>query len=317
MDRVSFFLHIVTMTKGQRTIPVPVAGSSAFRYLPADARDRVWGFHVRDAGYSHVPPGASYPMDTHPAGYMFEWGRGRVLSEHQILYITHGRGRFESTHAGSHRLGAGSVLILFPGEWHRYRPDPKTGWDETWIGFEGDYAKRLMDTLFHVKTPIFNLGIDEPLYQAFSAVSDLVQTMPLGSGPLLTAKTIEILARIHLLGAEHNPQERRMLARIHEARAHLLAHSRDPVDLRALARGVGISYTHFRRIFQKHTGLSPRQYHIQIRLNRAKDLLGSSDLPVSDIAERVGFGSVFYFSRLFHKKTGQSPLTYRSHHKPA
>jgi AraC-like DNA-binding protein len=315
MDRVSFFLHIMTMA---RTTPLPLqpasseAKSSTFRYLPTDARDWVWGLHIRDAGYIHVPPGVPYPVGAHPAGYMFEWERGRILAEYQVLYITRGNGFFESTHAGLQRLHAGSLIILFPGEWHRYRPDPKTGWDETWIGFDGDFAKRLMDNLFQDKKPIFNLGINEALLQGFHAVWDVAHTSPVGSSPLLSAKTIDILARIHLLESEQDPQEQRIRKKLHEACAYLLAHSSDAVNLPALAREVGISYTHFRRIFLQHTGLSPRQYHIQIRINRAKDLLASSDLSVSEIAERLGFSSVFYFSRLFHQKTGQSPLAYRA-----
>jgi AraC-like ligand binding domain len=39
-------------------------------------------------------------------------------------------------------VDAGQVIFLFPGVWHRYRPDEKTGWDEHWVGFDGDVARR-------------------------------------------------------------------------------------------------------------------------------------------------------------------------------
>jgi AraC-like DNA-binding protein len=78
-----------------------------------------------------------------------------------------------------------------------------------------------------------------------------------------------------------------------------------------LARSLGVSYTWFRRMFTEHTGLSPHQYRIQIRLGRARTLLSETTLTVKEVAYRCGFESEHYFSRLFKRKTGLAPGEWR------
>jgi AraC-like DNA-binding protein len=72
-----------------------------------------------------------------------------------------------------------------------------------------------------------------------------------------------------------------------------------------------MSYSLFRKTFKEITGLSPHQYRLTIRLHRAERLLRSTNMQISRIAEILGFSSIYYFSELFKKKTGQSPLEYR------
>ncbi|MCE5266459.1 MAG: AraC family ligand binding domain-containing protein [Planctomycetaceae bacterium] len=90
-----------------------------FRYLPVSERDVQWDLYVTGAGRSSVPPGSRYPRSVHPQLYQFAWDRGRVLPEYQTLYITRGQGIFESKPTGRREIKTGSVLLLFPGVWHR------------------------------------------------------------------------------------------------------------------------------------------------------------------------------------------------------
>ena len=77
------------------------------------------------------------------------------------------------------------------------------------------------------------------------------------------------------------------------------------------AAGLYVSYAKFRRTFKAHTGLTPGQFHLQLRISRAKDLLTGTDLPVKQIALQLGFDSPYYFSRIFKKKTGHPPQEWR------
>lgn len=81
------------------------------------------GTAVSGVGSTRIPPHApSYPLSVHPDGYMYTWERGRVLHEYSAIYIANGKGSFESTAGGAEDVKAGTVILLFPGEWHRYRP---------------------------------------------------------------------------------------------------------------------------------------------------------------------------------------------------
>jgi AraC-like DNA-binding protein len=75
--------------------------------------------------------------------------------------------------------------------------------------------------------------------------------------------------------------------------------------------GSGYSPAQFRRHFQRVLGCSPREYLMQLRLEHARDLLESTMLPMSHVAEQAGFASPEHFSRQFMQRFGASPSRYR------
>jgi AraC-like DNA-binding protein len=281
------------------------------RYLPVEPDALAWGLHVLDAGYTEIPPHSPYPPGKHPEGYMFQWDKGRVLSEHQLVYVTRGEGVFESRSAGKRRIRAGTVFLLFPDEWHRYSPSPATGWDESWVGFDGDHARRVMSRFFSRRNPVLDVGCADGLLSVFRSIAEEIRTASPGYRPIVAARTLEILALIRRLTVSRQVADNDLLVKVQQARCTILAQSDDSVDLRGLSRDLGMSYSSFRNMFKRHTGSSPRQYHIQIRLNKAKAFLTETDMPVSQIAARTGFSSAFYFSRLFKRRVGQTPMSYR------
>lgn len=309
MDRMTIFFHYMTAMKSVSSIDIM---ASYARYLPPDPVALAWGLHVVDAGFTDIPGGSSYPPQPHPDGYMFSWGRGRSLDEYQMVYIIRGRGVFESHATGHVKIEAGDVFLLFPGVWHRYRPSKSTGWDENWIGFDGAYARKLMPHFFSPDEPVWHSGYDEELLRLIRSVTDLMQTVPPGARGMMAGNTISALARVRALVMRRGGVDVHYERKIHEACCIILERATEEVDLPALARQIGYSYSHFRAIFKRQTGMSPHQYQIQIRINRAREFLTSSDQSVTEIAERLGFCSVSYFSRLFKEWVGDSPHRYRS-----
>lgn len=73
----------------------------------------------------------------------------------------------------------------------------------------------------------------------------------------------------------------------------------------------GVSYSALRQAFKLHTGLAPHEYQLELRVSEAKKLLAGTGLPVKAIADKLGFQSAYYFSRLFKTKTGLSPEAWR------
>ena len=108
-----------------------------YRYLPLGEDVRTRSLYVVAGGYTMIPAHTPYPPMLHPSDHHFLWRQGRTLQEYQLIYITRGGGLFEGKSCGCCRLQAGSLFLLFPGEWHRYSPDPATGWDEYWVAFQG------------------------------------------------------------------------------------------------------------------------------------------------------------------------------------
>jgi len=282
------------------------------RYMPIEHDALEWGVHVIDAGFSEIPANTPYPPARHPDTYMFTWQRGRVLQEYQIVYITAGRGIFESGTAGGLPISAGQAFALFPGVWHRYRPLKKTGWDENWIGFDGEHARRIMNRFFSPETPVLNVGHDEELLRVIRSVAELMQTSPPGYQQMMAAQAIQVLARARSLEMGMRDADGEIAAKMREAKCLLIEHAEGDPDLKQVASMLGMSYTRFRTVFKEQTGFSPHQYRLEVKINKAKAMLKQTPLTVTEIADRLGFSSVYYFSRLFKSKTGQSPCRYRS-----
>ncbi len=84
-----------------------------------------------------------------------------------------------------------------------------------------------------------------------------------------------------------------------------------PVQVREVANIAGVSRRVLERRFKKVLGSTPADHVRHSHLERAKQLLNDTDLPMSDIAESSGFGSSAYMSYIFRKELGISPLSYR------
>ena len=83
------------------------------------------------------------------------------------------------------------------------------------------------------------------------------------------------------------------------------------IKLAELAQVAGMSSFHFAREFKKTTGITPHQYLIKYRIERAKSLLARDDLPLTEVGLRSGFSHQSHFTRLFRRITGTTPHSYR------
>jgi AraC-like DNA-binding protein len=95
------------------------------------------------------------------------------------------------------------------------------------------------------------------------------------------------------------------------------ARYRDPLDVTALARAAHLSEAHFSREFRRAFGETPHQYLVTRRLERAAELLRSTDRSVAEICFAVGLRSVGSFTTSFGRTYGVSPTAYRAAHPPA
>jgi AraC family transcriptional regulator len=83
------------------------------------------------------------------------------------------------------------------------------------------------------------------------------------------------------------------------------------VSLADLATSANLSPFYFARAFKETTGLPPHQFHQRLRMERAKELLRTTQLSVTDIALRVGYGSSQTLARVFRKNGGSTPAGFR------
>ncbi len=100
-----------------------------------------------------------------------------------------------------------------------------------------------------------------------------------------------------------------------QVRRVLENHLEEKISLQTLGERFHVSVYHLERLFRAHTGYSIGRYRLLCRVAAARELLVTTDLPVGEIAARVGIGDMSNFSRYFKRETGYSPQQYRRAHR--
>ena len=93
--------------------------------------------------------------------------------------------------------------------------------------------------------------------------------------------------------------------------AYVETHLHEQITVQQMAEVAGYHSSYFTKQFQTHMGISPGQFILQKKVETATLLLTSTDLPISKIADTLGFDNQFYFSNFFKKQTGMAPSSYR------
>jgi AraC-like DNA-binding protein len=281
------------------------------KYLTTGEEDINWGLYLNVAGRAKILPGTVYPPKKHPSEYYFDWESGRVLHEYQLNYITEGAGIFENQH-GKFHVKPGSIMLIFPNQWHRYRPVKKTGWIENYVGFNGRIADELLkNSVFSVSQPVIQCGIKEEVIDTYLKINDLVEKERPGFQQIASGMVVKLLGYIISFEKQKGFSGKQIAKVIEEVRFLMRQNTEQEFNLEELAHQYNVGYSYFRKMFKKYTGVSPGQYHLQLRIIRAKEMLVSTEKSIKEISLELGFQTIHYFSLLFKKKVGMTPSEFR------
>jgi AraC-like DNA-binding protein len=313
---------------------------SFFRYLVVSQRDRDWGLFVTGTGHEVLTvTGAAaarrrpyrYAVEadssdavsitwdpTYPQPYRYDFNQGRTLvDEFGLLYIDSGAAWiFESEASGQTiRVEPGSVVLLFPEVWHRYRPqlgDANQFSSTFWCTFGGDTARRWQARgLITPSHPVLHVGSDPGLEMGFRRLHSHVQSRdPSCLQPKLASSLWELLG--HADAATRTVEPTISPDVIERAKIILEDLSLANAGPEDVSRMLNLPYNQFRRSFKLATGVSPHQYRLQMLLRRAKELLEATDMSIKQIAVALYFTDQYYFAKAFRRRTGMSPTQWRS-----
>jgi AraC-like DNA-binding protein len=287
--------------------------ASAYRYFPVSGRDKNWGLYATTAGEARIAPHTSYPPGGHPKGYAFDWQHGRILDGFALVYISSGRGTFESKPNFSAPMEPGHAFLLFPKVWHRYAPNPETGWHEYWIGFDGEMARRwLKHGFISKKNPVIRVNAEDTVLATFSRMMQAIRENRPALQQILAGATHNLMGLLYSAQQAQPAADTQNANVIERAITRIQNEFGHDLDVKLLAQELGVSYSWFRHTFTAHTGLSPHQYLLELRLVRARNLLAETKFSIKEIATQTGFEDEFYFSRLFRQKLNLTPSQWRS-----
>lgn len=271
-----------------------------------------FGINVATVGHHIHPPGRRYPDPNHPATHLFQGDQGRRLQEYQIVYVATGKGIYQGENADPVMLESGSLMLLFPGVWHRYQPMQETGWEEFWVGFNGQYAEYLMrQDCFDPQNPIIRIGFNAEFLNVCIRLLDTVKYEGVAFQQMASCLVIQLLGIVYassLMMGKAKPRQEQI---VHTIRYKIHENWGQALDFEVLAQQQNVSYVWFRKAFKDVMGVSPGQYHLNVKIENTARMLKTLPLTIAQIAFKAGFESEFYFSRIFKKKMGTTPTEYR------
>ncbi len=228
-----------------------------------------------------------------------------------LIYTLAGSGRV-ATATGAIRVKAGSGVLFRAGDPQDYCTWPGAdSWVIRWAHFQPrpHWAAWLcwpepLKGVLH-----FQLRDSATREQVATALLEAIRTHR--QADLLGADfAANALERAFLL--IHSQQGPVLDARVRLALDHMATHLDAPLALADLAAVARLSISRFAHLFRQQTGFAPSAYVERMRLQRAADLLRSSDLAIKEIAAACGYDDPFYFTNRFRRLYRTSPSAYRA-----
>ena len=285
-----------------------------FKYLIVNDRDKKFGLWINTVGFQSIQKGIKYPVTKHHSAYFFNAAKGRILKEYQLLYITKGEGYFESESTKKVKVKKGTLIMLFPNQWHTYSPMLDIGWDEYYIGFEGPWIDNVIaHSFFTREEQILEVGFHENLVNLFTRAIDTAKEDKMAAQQYLAGVVMHILGKILSISKNDNIENNEIGQKIEQAKIIMFENLYNEINPEEIAERLNISYSWFRKIFKTYTGYAPAQYFQELKITKAKHLLVDTSLSVKEIAFQLNYNSTEHFFTIFKRKTKSTPTEYRNY----
>jgi AraC-like DNA-binding protein len=235
-----------------------------------------------------------------------------TLDNYLVIYCLAGRGWYRSN-GRRWEVAKGQMLFVFRDTAHAYGADKVDPWTIQWVHFNGADVEILLDLAgITPEQPVLSIGERLNVIMLFDQI---LNTLRAGYNLhyLVNAAAYlrQILSNVALLNTYSPPVAGEAL-NIDKIIRFMLANLTRPCKLDDLAAQAALSRAHFSRKFRETTGYSPIDYFIRLKIQKACELLESTDLKVGEISRQLGYGDQYYFSRIFKKIMGISPKRYRA-----
>lgn len=242
------------------------------------------GFNPVQFGYENCTP-------THSCG--------PAVRDYWLLhYVISGNGTF-SREGNTYNVSAGMVFVIPPFVETLYKADPKNPWQYVWIAFKT--TEKLPDALNSAVIEIPELAA---VFNDMRRSKNMIS----GKSAFLSSRIWEIMSIILESGKNGEPDY------IEKAINCINSEYMNNITVSNLAERFNLDRCYFSTLFTKKVGMSPSQYIINLRLEKAAELMSKHGMSPSIAAASVGYTDICSFSKSFKKKYGLPPRQYKTYH---
>ncbi len=245
-------------------------------------------------------------LDENDIGTLRE--KGRI--DYGLQYIADGVGYYEED-GKSYSVPAGTVIIHFPSVRQHYYFKKQDKAYLMWAHCTGA-ACNILDPIKSDKTVTVKISETKEFERVFKKMSatfnrkePYFQSICDGYMQVLLSlimkSTVEQSELLKIAGNDN----------LEKVIAYMYIHFNEPIDIDRYAKMCFVSRDRFMHLFKEYTGVSPYHYQLQIRIDRAVEMLTYTSSSINEVALAVGYKDCSYFCRIFKKFTSKTPSYYR------
>lgn len=231
---------------------------------------------------------------------------------HRLHYILFGKGTL-TLDGVVYNLSKGNIFYIPPDVSANYVPDKNDPWVYVWLGFEGEYADKILKHCgIDGAHPIFTGDKKMALKAHFNNLADCKNlTDELDMNCMSVAlKIFWEMMNLNKENATHTLSAKEI--HVQEAKQYIENNYRFPITVQDIADSLGLTPNYLANIFNEVLGTSPKKYLIQCRIDSACNMLSGSKMRIKDVAERVGYKNQLHFSAEFKRVKQLSPMEYQA-----
>ena len=260
--------------------------------------------------YLHINTcGKQYLSDTR-LGSFRPYGR----EDWHILYICKGT-CFITENGKETPVESGNVIFYRPNEPQQYEFKEKSGAVSYFVHFSGVGCETVFNKLEIPASRIVFVGKDVELKQMFDSLVYEFSLKQRFYQQMCHGHLINILAFIGRRLSLNALQTKYDLGKsVTDVCKYMYENHSNNLSVAEYARMCNLSESRFAHIFKDMMGVSPKQYVINIQMQKAKELLETTHMSISQISDIVGMQNQYYFSRIFKKHMKMSPMQWRNSH---
>lgn len=245
-----------------------------------------------------------------------QYNEGLEKKEYILLYCVEGIGEV-SINGTKHFLNFGDFIIIPKGSIYIYNASKESPWSFYWFYFKDDteFITKSLEFFYSYNSSFKgNLVYNEERIALFTAIFNNLNKGY--SAANLTMLNMCLINFISALAFCTKPYQRiniqtKSKNRVEEAIEYMKKKAEGNVTLSELSKICSLSNSQFSHLFKEKTGISPLEYFNQLKIKKAARYLENTSLQIKEIAYKIGMQDAAYFSRLFTRIMGISPVKYR------